>query len=36
MYMPFIKMLDNQYLKEEEENKEQDLEEDLSFDDLTF
>ena len=36
MYMPFIKMLDNQYLKEEEENKEDDLEEDLSFDDLTI
>ena len=36
MYIPFIKMLDNQYLKEEEENKEEDLDEDLSFDDLTF
>lgn len=36
MYMPFIKILDNQYLKDEEENKEEDLEEDLSFDDLTF
>ena len=36
MYMPFIKMLDNQYLKEEKEHEEDDLDEDLSFDDLTF
>ena len=36
MYIPFIKMLDIQYLKEEEENKEEDLDEDLSFVDLTF
>lgn len=36
IYMPFIKMLDNQYLKEENEKEDENLEEDLSFDDLVF
>ena len=36
MYIPFIKMLDNQYLREEEEQNESIDDDDLSFDDLVL
>ena len=35
VYMPFIKMLDNQYLKEEENAKNEE-DDDISLDDLSF
>lgn len=36
MYMPFIKMMDKQYLEDEEKAKEKDDEDDFSLDDLSF
>lgn len=36
MYMPFIKLIDKQYLKEEKEQEELEEDDDISFDDLTL
>lgn len=36
IYLPFIKMLDKQYLKDEEEAAKNSVEEEISFDDISF